>query len=767
MADVHVLGIRHHGPGCARSVVRALDRLEPDIVLVEGPPDADAVLQLIAEDGMAPPVALLVYAPDRPKEAAFYPFTDFSPEWQALRWAVAANRPARFIDLPISVQFRAARDAEEAAESEGEEAAAPPEEPGDDRVDPIEQLAAAAGYDDGEEWWDQQVERREDDSDLFEAITLAMAAVREARPVRDTAYQRREEQREAHMRREIRRARNDGHDTIAVICGAWHAPVLEWDFQKKRGQGAKDAETLKGLRKLRVVATWVPWTNARLAQRSGYGAGVTSPGWYRLLWEQPSNATVRWLAAVAALLREADLDVSSAHVIEAVRLAEALAALRGLPRPGLSELREAIVTLYLGGFGDALALIRDALEIGDVLGSVPPGTPTVPLQQDLEAKQRRLRLKPSADEQDKRLDLRKEGDLARSQLLWQLRILGVPWGEPAQDAGGRGTFWEAWRVRWTPEFAIALIEANTYGNTTEVAATSVLKERAAEAQELSSLTAMLDEAILAGLPAAVDALLHALADTAALAPDVRRLVEALPPLARVARYGDVRGTDSAAVGPILDGFLERIFVGLLPAATGIDDDAAKALGDGLSAVQRTIGLLEAPEHQESWAETLRILTDGEGCHPRLRGACTRLRLDRSELDDSELRGLTGRAISLGNAPAASAQWLEGFLSGSGLALLHRDAFWTTFDGWLRSLDSAVFMELIPSLRRAFGDFTAGEKRQVAGKVSSLRIAEDGTTQAPAQAAVAGPALHAERAARILPVLATLLGVTAPEVSDVG
>ena len=811
MADIHVLGIRHHGPGCARSVRRALDRLQPDIVLVEGPPDADVVLPLMAQEGMKPPVALLVYAPDRPKNAAFYPFTDFSPEWQALRWALARDLPARFIDLPISVRFRAERDAE-AAQAAAEAADEVEREPGqdrdlrsggfpegdpplrgepersdepipeippsgnpgpalqpdedddevwDDRVDPIGQLAAAAGYDDSEEWWDQQVERREDDTDLFLAISEAMGALRQARPERDTPHRQREERREAYMRREIRRAKNEGHEVIAVVCGAWHAPVLEWDFQKKRGQSTRDNQTLKGLKKLKVVSTWVPWTNHRLAMRSGYGAGVTSPGWYRLLWEQPEQATMRWLGTVAALLREQDLDVSSAHVIEAVRLAEALAALRGLPRPGLSELRESIVTLYLGGFDDALALVRDALEIGDLLGSVPEGTPTVPLQQDVEAKQRRLRLKPQADEQDKRFDLRKDNDRLKSQLLWQLRILGVRWGEPQRDSGGRGTFWEGWRLAWQPEFPIALIEANTYGNTTEIAATTVLAERANEVEDLKTLTDMLDEAILAALPDAIEALLHALADKAALSPDVRRLVDALPPLARVARYGDVRGTDSSRVLPILDGFLERIFVGLLPAASGIDDDAAKSLADGLGGIQRTIGLLEKQEHQAAWADTLRALSEGEGAHPRVRGAAARLRMDRNEVDDDELRALTGRNLSLGNEPPACAAWLEGFLSGSGLALLHRDAFWTTFDAWLRSLDGEVFLDLVPSLRRAFGDFTDGEKRQVARKVESLRIGDDGATIAAPTKVADAPELHAARATSLLPVLATLMGVSVP------
>ena len=38
--SVQIFGIRHHGPGCARSLRGALKALKPDIVMVEGPPDA-------------------------------------------------------------------------------------------------------------------------------------------------------------------------------------------------------------------------------------------------------------------------------------------------------------------------------------------------------------------------------------------------------------------------------------------------------------------------------------------------------------------------------------------------------------------------------------------------------------------------------------------------------------------------------------------------------------------------------------------------------
>ncbi|MEI8241500.1 MAG: DUF5682 family protein, partial [Actinomycetota bacterium] len=56
---VELLGVRHHGPGSARSVVRALDALQPTVVLVELPSDCEPALQWVAHQHLCPPVALL------------------------------------------------------------------------------------------------------------------------------------------------------------------------------------------------------------------------------------------------------------------------------------------------------------------------------------------------------------------------------------------------------------------------------------------------------------------------------------------------------------------------------------------------------------------------------------------------------------------------------------------------------------------------------------------------------------------------------------
>src|SRR5260370_1880972 len=104
--DIHIFGVRHHGPGCARSLRAALEKLEPDIMLVEGPPDAQEVLPLLASKEMQPPVALLIYTPDKPQHAVYYPFASFSPEWHASLYACLRGNPRPIIRWAQRITLR-------------------------------------------------------------------------------------------------------------------------------------------------------------------------------------------------------------------------------------------------------------------------------------------------------------------------------------------------------------------------------------------------------------------------------------------------------------------------------------------------------------------------------------------------------------------------------------------------------------------------------------------------------------------------------------
>ncbi|MEV0187709.1 DUF5682 family protein [Kitasatospora purpeofusca] len=748
--EVTLLGVRHHGPGSARAVAAALERLRPDAVLVEGPPEAEPILGLAAAKDMVPPVALLAHAADDPARAAFWPYAEFSPEWVAIRHAVDRGVPLRFIDLPAGHSFAEGGDGGDGG-AEEEDAALP--------RDPIARLAEAAGHDDPERWWEDVVEHRrpadgEDALAPFAAVAEAMAVLRE-----DGGASLRDRQREAYMRGRIRAARRAGHHRIAVVCGAFHVPALE-----RTPTVAEDRALLAGLpKKVRTEITWVPWTHRRLSQLSGYGAGIVSPGWYHHLHRTDGDPLPGWLTRAAGLLRAEDHPVSSAHVIEAVRLARALAGLRGRPLAGLTETLDAVRAVMCEGSDIALALVRDRLVIGDALGSVPEDAPAVPLQRDLARLQRTLRLKPAPEPRDLDLDLRKETDAARSRLLHRLRLLGVDWGVPVRSqVASTGTFRESWRLCWQPEFAVRIAEAAQWGTTVERAAVGKAVGTARAAAELAELTGLVETCLVADLAEALPAVMRVLADLAALDTDVAHLARALPALVRALRYGDVRGTDHAALGEVAGGLADRIRVGLPPACTGLDAVGAAAMRVHLDEVHGAIGLLGGDGLADRWAGTLRSLARREpsggpatGVPGLLRGRAVRLLLDDGRLDPAEAGRRLGLVLSTAGTPADAAGWIEGFLSGGGTLLLHDPRLLGLLDTWLTGVPAAVFTDLLPLLRRTFATLEAGVRHTVGSRVAAGPL-DSGDAGPAAEAAEVDPA----RAGAALPVVALLLGLPA-------
>lgn len=696
---VRIFGIRHHGPGSARSLLKALETWQPDAILIEGPPEAESVLPLVTSPEMKPPVALLLYVRDRPQQAVYYPFAVYSPEWQALRYGLTHDISVQWMDLPQGHRFP--------LREMGENGRSPLP---DVRRDPLGELARAAGFADGEQWWEVMVEQRRDATDLFEAILEAMAALREETDLMEDL----DVTREAYMRKTIRNAEKKGFDRMAVVCGAWHAPALA-----DKPPAKVDNAILKGLPKTQVCATWIPWTYGRLADRSGYGAGVPSPGWYHHLWEMDdrpaSEVAVHWMVRVARLLREQGLETSSARTIEAVRLAQTLAALRDRPIPGLTELNDATEAVMGNGSELPMRLVWEQSIVSDRMGEVPEETPTTPLQQNLRDLQKRLRLKPEATPKTLTLDLRKALDLARSNLLHQLRLLDIPWGH-RQRTNGLGTFKEVWELAWQPEFAVMSVDASIWGNTVRDAAAACGIHQAREAATLRQLTELLDLVLLAALPESIETILDRVQAISATTRDSSQLMDALPALARIWRYGNVRQTDVATIERVIDGLVVRSCLGLPDACVSLNDEVAKSMRLRMLAFNGAISLLQQEMYRRQWFRVLGHLAQREKIHGSIGGVSCRLLLDAGEIEVEEVERLMGLALSTVVAPPHAAAWIEGFLDGSGLLLLHDDRLFAVLDRWLRSLPEKAFVAVLPLLRRTFSTFEPAERRQIGAKV---------------------------------------------------
>lgn len=744
-----VFGIRHHGPGSAKNLKRALEHYQPDAMLVEGPPDANGIIPYMADFGLKPPVAILLYNPKDLSQAAYFPFAKFSPEWQAILYALKRNISVEFMDLPHSMNFTL--DKLEAAPEQQLTLDIFKDEPQtlDAPIikDPLSHMASIAGYQDSERWWEVTFEHIKTTEEIFPAILELMIALREEL---DIPEKPREQMREAYMRKLIR-AKIRKHQKVAVVCGAWHSPALHF---LKKYKVKNDNAILKGIKKTKTRATWIPWTYERLSYQSGYGAGVLSPAWYQLLFSNRKHVVVRWMTQVAKLLRTEDLDASSAHVIEAVRLAETLATLRALPLPGIEELEEAAKTIFCGGYEEPMVLIREKLIIGDEIGKVPKSIPVVPLQADLEKQVKTARLSKeyqNAETTNKQLDLRKPTNFTASLLLHRLNLLKIDWGKQQMVAQTKlGSFHENWKLQWKVGFPLAIIEAGIWGNTVLNAATNFVQKTAKETDKLEQLTDLVDKAIDADLQAAIPELTFRLKSLAALTKDVRQLMQSLPKLVNKLRYGTVRKIDLSSIETVVYEIIPRIFISLPSACQSINEEATKGLFHDLQATNRVISLLNDPIHLREWHQVLHQIAHMKNVNGILTGGCSRILFDRQEITIEKTVEHMRFSLSQANSALAAAHWIEGFLHGSGLLLIHNPSLWNILDEWVAELDMIQFTDLLPLLRRTFSEFPTPERQKMMDLAKKRQIQTSQTDKAVVYDEV--------RVAKVLPTVRLLLGL---------
>lgn len=694
------------------------------------PADADKVLREVVTNGLRPPVALVLYDAKDIERASFYPFASFSPEYQAIDWAVERDVDVWPIDLPAK-NYLAARSVKLPPTLFATEEP-PVEEPSilpgktrkqlrnQLRQDPLSLMAELAGYKDSEAWWDATLERGHEDSlAVFEALLAMVGELRETFP---SASDDENQRREAFMRTEIRKALKTGAERIAIIVGAWHGPAVNDPLKHK---AATDKAILKGLPKVKIAAAWVPWSYPRLARAGGYGAGVASPNWYQLIHDFPTNATERWMSTAAKLLRGEGFDASPAMATEGVSLAKSLATLRDHEQPGIQELEQALLGTLAAGRPERLAVIHKKLTIGTTVGFVPPDVTTVPLLQDLnrELKSTRMaKLWETAGEQYLKatktnprggIDLRAKNDLRKSHLLHRLNLLEINWGK-LQPSGpdSLSSFKEVWLLEWQPEYSLYLIERASYGNTVAIAAGRYASEKAADLRTVRPLAQLTLDCLRANLPNVVPDLMALLRNRAAETTDVASLLAALPTLVQTSRYGDSRKTDTTALLLVIDELLPRLTAGLPAAATNIDDEQADKLLKHLAAANYALAQLDNEEHTNVWTGGLRRTTAAAGVHPLIDGHAVRLLYDHEMLDDEEAARRFSRSLSAANGAQAVAQWLSGFLHGSGQLLFHYPPLWALVNDWVAGLVWEDFENILPLLRRTFADFSQFDRQRL-------------------------------------------------------
>lgn len=714
-------GIRHLSPAGAYHLRRLLDEREPELILVEGPSDFTALLGDIAGAETKPPIAVMAYTKESPIRTILYPFAEYSPEYQAVLWAKDHGVPCRFIDLPSGVFLGIQRPVTETTLSDDSE-----NQGSGDVYRLLDSQCREGGH---EAFWEYTMEHSQTPEEYMAGAAVFGEELRSLTAGNDSDWPE-ILVREAYMRRQIARAAAEGFapERTVVVTGAYHTAGLLSDApamtDKERGE----------LPAVECSVTLMPYSYYRLSSRSGYGAGNKAPFYYGMVWrsflEQDRElALYTYLTSISTYQREHGFMVSSAEVIEAVELSKSLAALGGHSLPALCDLRDAAVTCMGHGHFSEIALAAAATEIGTVTGSLPQGVSRTSLQDDFYRNLRDLKLEKYRSEvaESISLDLRENlnvkseaaafRDLNRSFFLHRLRVLNVGFGTLQPLRQEDATWAEAWTLKWTPEVEIELVEATLKGDTVTGAASFSMRERAREATEISAAAKLLEESYLCGMPEMVayitDILQHLAADSSALTD----LAASAESISVVMRFGDIRRLDSSPLVPVLEQIFLRACL-LLVSACFCDDPAAEQVVksvDRLNSVCLHHDFLD----EERFVRLMEEIASRDDINTRISGFCTAVLLERGRMQDDELGREVQRRLSKGIPAELGAGWFAGLSKKNRYALIARLSLWKELSSYLDTLDEEEFKRALLFLRRAFSDFTPGEKADVAENLGEI------------------------------------------------
>ena len=713
-----VFGIRHLSPAGAWYLRKLLEEMQPQAVLVEGPSDFTEELEHLAGQETKPPVAVMAYTDDTPIRTVLYPFAEYSPEYQAILWAQENGRDCRFIDLPSSV-FLAFSHEEGEDRDLGEEG----------RISVYRGLDEASGEDSHETFWERTMEHFSEEHGYFQGARQFGENLRELAQGKG-----REDAeclvREAYMRRQVQEVIEKGTapGKILVVVGAYHVAGLQSGLP-----GLSDKE-IGQLPTVKVQKTLMPYSYYRLSSRSGYGAGNKAPAYYGLLWEgflsgEADYAARSYLSRLAAWQRKNGNMVSSAEVIEAVRLAFSLAGLHGYQIPALRDLRDAAVTcMGHGNFGEVAQAVADT-EIGTVIGSLPQGTSRTSIQNDFYRLLDRLNLRRycTVTAEDLHLDLREKLtvkseksaflDRERSFFLHRLRVLGVSFVQWQKVQQEKATWAEHWVLRWTPEAEIEIVEAQLKGDTVLQAASFQMKEEVGKGDGISSVAKVIEESFLCGMPETVSYATAALQRIAVEAAAVEEIAKTVHSLSLVIQYGNIRDVCSEALVPVLGQLFLRACL-LLPGSCACDSNASQEIIEGIGLLNEA-ALRHSFLPEERWVQVLREIADRDDLNTKASGYAAATLLERGKMTNAELELKVGQRLSKGVPADLGAGWFEGLSMKNRYALITRMSLWESLDNYLAALDDGEFKRALLFLRRAFADFTAREKSDIAENLGEL------------------------------------------------
>ena len=759
--------IRHHSPACAYSVLSLIEQIQPDYVLIEGPDSFNPLISGLLDKETQPPIAIMAQTEqkespsdsdkrDAVTRSAYFPFCEYSPEWQALQIGHQYKAKLRFIDLPWAAQVEIDGDPESQSLQKERYLA---------HSLFIEQLAKKCGCRDHDELWEHLFELRTIESlidwqsffqDSF--IWCALARLDYEPEVLESEGSI---QRERHMQGHIQTIKTQEPDAkIVVVTGGFHTLALieglasnitsAFDLTDKEKQQFSHKQKLSE----KDNAWLIRYSYDRLDALNGYASGMPSPAFYQQVWntllqqrEDLANNLVKptqvyrnqlginYLSKVAEVLREKQFDAAPGFL--SVKLAAEqslrLAVFRGHTGPGRYDLLDGLQSAFIKGSLDESQNelwheIKTCFS-GFTLGQIPKDTVTPPLVAETYAMAKGFRFKlEDTLSKVSRLDVyRNRQHRMRSRFLHLLAFLDIHFAKhisgPNFLSGNQmDLLFEEWRYAWTPNVEGELIALSEKGTQLKAIALNRVfgMEKQLEEQGVSrssqNAVSLLMQAALIGLHQRIPTLFHLLDRYIQQDTNFESLISCghkLVHLWRGRHFFDI--DEKFAIEQRLDNVLQQIFYNFDQISQGDEPQQQQHFNSLLSCRELIMFMPELNniDYSTDFYHQLSRL-DGQLNHvPLLKGAVDTLRYLGGKIDESVLIKEIKRAFSAGSDPEIAIGYFIGVMRTAPELVTRMPLLIELLNQLLSQWDDNRFIQVLPDLRFAFSQLTPKQNAQMA------------------------------------------------------
>lgn len=748
--------IRHHSPITSYQLKQCIDRYQPDLILIEGPYNLNDIKdKLLIEEAKMPLAFYIVHKSEIVdqesgkkeihREAVYYPFAPFSPEYVALEIGLKKGIETRLIDLPFHDYKQYAENYEAVVN--------------DHKIqysDYINTLCEKAGVKDFNTLWDIYFENNFFDAppepfikQLYQYCYYARETHAPEQLTTDGTVAR-----EQFMASRIFDAIQT-HKKIMVVTGGFHTPSL-MAFPYSETNLKKRAEWYIDLKKDDDTENYIiPYAYDRIDERSGYRSGILFPAYREALHKNLNSKQESFFETVLMFLHKFHKTLKKAgeagsivNKIEALRVMDGLIGLRGRPQIGLTELFDGVTTAYGKGSGhliDVMTHLNRALT-GKKSGSFPYGESDSPILIDFHRQLKAFRIPFESERKEIPLtptDHQKKHHL-KSLFLHKLLFLDIHFAylkvknqtqmgfyennplvysssASRNKGGGAGNMLnsenqyrtEIWEVQRSTDTYVDLIEASVYGATINECCRNKFEKMWQESSGFRQSVGLFIHMLKLEIQPPSQKHIQGLRDALGREMALGNLVKGLSLLFQFLKIKPKQSLEQ----PFVDLYHETF--DKIAKQLYFMDELSEEESDPFLKDLKTLYNIVADhdtQHQEL-IELLEMLQDKLSDNLLIVGGCDGMRYGAGvQSEQVILKNFQSILSGIDPGPHA-ANYLKGLFSTARELFLQNPQMLQAVNLMFHDLEESTFLEILPELRVAFTFFTPMEQDKIADQIA--------------------------------------------------